>query len=260
MNNSSFDVADENIRRFWDNYLILLRKKEVKTSCERWYVYQSEQYINAHPDLRLVRHSPEHIACYLKQLGQNSSISDWQYRQAVHAIQILFSLINAPWIHEVDWSFWLKSSFSLKLNTDYLTLTHESTDISTPASAMHTIDRKLNNHKQTKQKHEALLIRFLTEVRRRAYSIRTEQVYLEWIVPFLTYFDNEPFDTLDSKHITLYLEHLAVHRNVIPSTQNQALNALLFLFPTGIRLMECIRLRVMDIDFDYQPPIRDGKG
>jgi len=116
-NNSSLDVADENIRRFWDNYLILLRKREVKTSGERWSVFQSEQYINAYPDLRLTLHSPENITRYLKQLGQNPSIADWPFRQAVHAIQILFSLINVPWIHEVDWSFWLESSISL--NSDH---------------------------------------------------------------------------------------------------------------------------------------------
>jgi len=310
-NNSSLDVADENIRRFWDNYLILLRKREVKTSCERWYVYQSEQYINAYPDLRLTLHSPENITCYLKQLGQNPSIADWQFRQAVHAIQILFSLIDVPWMHEVDWSFWLESSISL--NADHPTLAREVTETSTTlATATHTISQKLNNHKQTKQKHEALLIDFVTEVRRRAYSIRTEQAYLDWIVRFLTYFDNETLDTLDDKHITLYLEHLAIHRNVAASTQNQALNALVFLFRevikkplreldgfvrakrpkqlpvvltrsevdkllnqlsglqwimasllygTGMRLMECIRLRVMNIDFDYQQiTIRDGKG
>jgi len=92
-------------------------EEPVKTSCERWYVYQSEQYINAYPDLRLTLHSPENITCYLKQLGQNPSIADWQFRQAVHAIQILFSLINVPWIHEVDWSFGLESSISL--NADH---------------------------------------------------------------------------------------------------------------------------------------------
>jgi len=112
--------------------------------------------------------------------------------------------------------------------------------------------------------------------------------------------------------IERFLSHLAVNRNVAPSTQNQVLNAILFLYthvidiplndyidatrskkrkrlPTvlnqseisrffkhisgtnelmakllygaGLRLMECIRLRVKDVDFEnHQIIVRDGKG
>ena len=109
-----------------------------------------------------------------------------------------------------------------------------------------------------------------------------------------------------------FLTHLAVERNVAASTQNQALNAIVFLYKevlgrelgwldamerakrpvrmpvvlttievrallarlegrhwlmasllygAGLRLMECVRLRVKDIDFEYaQITVRDGKG
>ncbi len=112
--------------------------------------------------------------------------------------------------------------------------------------------------------------------------------------------------------IERFLSHLAVNRNVASSTQNQALNAILFLYkhvldmplngyidatrskkrkrlPTvlnqseisrffqyisgtnelmakllygaGLRLMECIRLRVKDVDFEnHHIIVRDGKG
>jgi integron integrase len=112
--------------------------------------------------------------------------------------------------------------------------------------------------------------------------------------------------------IERFLSHLAINRNVAPSTQNQAMNAILFLYkhvldmplddridvirskkrkrlPTvlsqsevrlllgcmngtnelmakllygaGLRLMECVRLRVKDVDFEnHQVIVRDGKG
>ncbi len=112
--------------------------------------------------------------------------------------------------------------------------------------------------------------------------------------------------------IEAYLTHLAVDGHVAASTQNQALNAILFLYRhvletdlpwmddvvrakrpervpevlstqevarllanldgtyklmasllygSGLRLMEVIRLRVKDVDFDYrQVIVRDGKG
>ena len=111
--------------------------------------------------------------------------------------------------------------------------------------------------------------------------------------------------------IRAFLVHLASHKHLAASTQNQALAAILFLYrevlhrelepilisrdkrperlPTvlthdealrliahlsgsyklmaqllygaGLRLLECVRLRVQDIDFDYRAVIvRDGKG
>ncbi len=112
--------------------------------------------------------------------------------------------------------------------------------------------------------------------------------------------------------IEAFLTHLAVDRHVSASTQNQALNAVLFLYRvvldidiewmsevvrakrnqrvpvvlsqnevrqvlahltgvnqimasllygSGLRLMEAVRLRVKDVDFDYrQIVVRDGKG
>ncbi len=117
---------------------------------------------------------------------------------------------------------------------------------------------------------------------------------------------------LNAKNVKNFLEFLAVIRQVSRPTQNQALNALVFLYRhvldkplgkldlfkkaqirrrppvvltkqevkklfsflsgtpclmagllygSGIRLMECLRLRVKDIDFGYnQIIVRDGKG
>ena len=83
---------DKNVHRFWDNYLKLLNKKDFKPGTERWYVYQAEQYIKANADLRLAQHKPENVTEYLTKLGQNTQMPGWQYRQAVSAIQILFTL------------------------------------------------------------------------------------------------------------------------------------------------------------------------
>jgi integron integrase len=117
---------------------------------------------------------------------------------------------------------------------------------------------------------------------------------------------------MGSQEIEAFLTHLAVDQKVAASTQNQALNALLFLYrhvlrqdldlpieavrakrpkrlPTvmtreevqrvlaalsgthqliskvlygsGLRLVECLRLRVKDVDFaQHQIIVRDGKG
>jgi integron integrase len=154
--------------------------------------------------------------------------------------------------------------------------------------------------------------RFLAAIRGRQYSIRTEQTYLDWIDRFLGFHQRLELNALCEDHVSAFLEHLAVNRNVSANTQSTALNGLVFLFRhvlqrdidnignytrarakrrmpvvlsrdevrallttlrgihrlmaelmygTGMRLMECVRLRVQDLDFGYrQITVRHGKG
>jgi integron integrase len=156
-----------------------------------------------------------------------------------------------------------------------------------------------------------LLDRVRTTLRIKHYSIRTEEAYVNWIRRFILFHNKRHPKDMGAREIEAFLTHLAVDRQVAASTQNQALNALLFLYrhvlqidpgpidalraqqarrlPTvltkdevrrvlshltghyllmtqllygsGLRLMECLRLRVKDLDFErHQITVRDGKG
>ena len=72
-------------------------------------------------------------------------------------------------------------------------------------------------------------------IRKKHYSIRTEQAYIEWIKRFITYHKRHPKD-LAEKDISQFISHLATDRNVAASTQNQALNALVFLYKQVLRI------------------------
>ena len=66
-------------------------------------------------------------------------------------------------------------------------------------------------------------------------SSRTETTYWEWVVRFLKYHKERTGGwlhprNLGSQGVTPFLTYLAAQRNVSASTQNQALNALLFLY------------------------------
>ena len=67
-------------------------------------------------------------------------------------------------------------------------------------------------------------------VRRKQYSIRTEQVYVDWIKRFILYHKKRHPIEMGGKEVAGFLTHLARDRNVAPATQNQALSALLFLY------------------------------
>jgi integron integrase len=67
-------------------------------------------------------------------------------------------------------------------------------------------------------------------IRVRHYSFRTEQTYVDWIVRFIRFHRCRHPETMAEDEVTAFLTHLAVEQRVAASTQNQALNALNFLY------------------------------
>jgi integron integrase len=76
----------------------------------------------------------------------------------------------------------------------------------------------------------------LHEVARyRQLSLRTEEAYWDWVYRFLKYWKAQAGDwrrpeEMGGAEVKVFLAHLATERKVAVSTQNQALNALVFLF------------------------------
>ncbi|MFT7245150.1 MAG: site-specific recombinase XerD [Candidatus Azotimanducaceae bacterium] len=153
-------------------------------------------------------------------------------------------------------------------------------------------------------------LREILRVRNYAYAI--EQSYVGWVRRYIRFHDNQHPEDLFEEEVVQFLTNLAVQRRVSPSTQNQAPNALVFmyrhqlnkplgditktvrakskqkipvilsreelvrllqelsglnrliasiLYGSGLRVMECLRLRLKDIDTGYQClHIHNGKG
>ncbi len=75
-----------------------------------------------------------------------------------------------------------------------------------------------------------LLDRVRNRCRVKHYSIRTERSYVDWIRRFILFHSKRHPSELGAPEVEAFLTHLAVNRNVAPSTQNQALAAILFLY------------------------------
>ena len=148
-------------------------------------------------------------------------------------------------------------------------------------------------------------------IRLRHYSPKTEESYVNWIRKYVLYHNKKHPRDMGEKEIRDYLNYLSLTQNVSYSTQNQALNAIIFLYKnvikkelgnlnfekakrvkhipvvlsknevelilnqlegivklivsllygSGLRLNECLSIRIKDVDVDYmQIIIRDGKG
>lgn len=146
-----------------------------------------------------------------------------------------------------------------------------------------------------------LLDQVRERIRYRHYSLRTERAYVRWVRGFVHFHGRRHPRDLGAIEVEAFLQWLASDRGVAPSTHNQALSALLFLYRevlgvqlpwlneigrpkarervpvvlsqsevqrlldvcsgvegevlhllygTGMRLMEALRLRVKDVDFE----------
>jgi integron integrase len=80
---------------------------------------------------------------------------------------------------------------------------------------------------QTKPK---LLDQVRHAIRTRHYSYRTEKAYVHWIKRFIFFHDKRHPADMGEAEIGRFLSSLATDGHVSASTQNQALNALLFLY------------------------------
>lgn len=82
-------------------------------------------------------------------------------------------------------------------------------------------------------KKASILSEMRMQLRRGGYSYSTEKNYVDWVKRFIKHYRFQARDDLllsPEDKVEKYLTYLAVQRNVAPATQNQALNALVFLY------------------------------
>jgi hypothetical protein len=77
---------------------------------------------------------------------------------------------------------------------------------------------------------DAVIGRLEAEITTRHYSRKTLKTYADWIRKYQSFLKNKPPLDVSAEDVKAYLTYLAVKCKVSASTQNQAFNALLFLF------------------------------
>ena len=78
--------------------------------------------------------------------------------------------------------------------------------------------------------NSTVLHQLTDHLRARQYSKRTEETYVYWSRRYLRFHPGKEPETLGEGHVVVFLECLALQRNVSPSTQKTALNALMYLY------------------------------
>ena len=244
---------------------IVSKHQQIKESHKRFYIFWTELFLDYLEKNNLAGKKvseSEKITHFINSLHENNTYQNWQINQAIDAINVLYALIKD------------KSS-------------------NAPVSLDFIIEQTKNS---IKLKH---------------YSDKTEKNYVYWVKQFYHYTKKSisDYDSLDVKN---FLTYLVKERNISASTQNQAFNAILFLFRhvlhkdlenmedtlrakrnrkipsvltreevsevfkylngekllivkilygSGLRLMECMTLRIKDVDLSRNSiTVHSGKG
>jgi len=257
----------------------LLKFGSVPEEKIRFYIHWVSRFLKS-CNFQIDNITTERVSKYLDSMEGDEKVSDWQVKQAADAVMLYVEkYLKKP----------LKQIIPL-----------------TEDSKLAPLDQKvLSSWKETLDETKNL-------IRLRHFSLSTEKSYLGWIGRFKNYIKDGDPNLLESNDMKNYLTHLALHGRVSASTQNQAFNALLFLYrhilhkevgdltsvarakgkmnlPTvlsrdevkkllyflngpyllmaqlmygcGLRLMECLRLRIKDVDFENDLlMVRSGKG
>jgi integron integrase len=77
---------------------------------------------------------------------------------------------------------------------------------------------------------QKLLERVRTELRTNHYSLRTEKTYLSWMRRFILFHNKRHPKDMGAEEIRAFINNLANNHHVSSSTQNQALQGILFLY------------------------------
>jgi len=266
---------------FWTEYNNTLEKLGVTGPESKYYVQWAQRFERFINGMAFDQVTPEIVQGFLADAKEQDWVTDEYVDQARQALRILYK--------------------------DHLKIGLNRASFRKPVR-LDPMGGKADKWKGVEETIAALV----AEVRVRHYSIRTEEAYVGWAKRFLAFHKMQDPRQLTHDHVRRYLSYLATSRDVSASTQNQALNAIVFLFtevlkmdpgdfcdftrakkplkvPTvltkneitklfkqldgvhlllaglmwgsGLRVMECLRLRVMDIDFDArQIIVRNGKG
>ena len=209
------NVQDSRAKHFWDQYIATIQESGIKPDACRWYVLRCEQFLRHNTGLRLKQHSADSVCNYFKQLGSESRLNAWQLDQAMHAIQLLFKMIRAPFYSQVDWRYWRASAQRSSKTPAKNNTSHHKTE---------RIDYSISSNMNKKTVISCQLDQIRLAIRRLNYSIRTEKAYVDWAERFLRFHDKVVIEELSDSHIVAFIEYLAVSRQVAPATQSAALN------------------------------------
>ena len=212
---------DDSVSRFWDKFTEKSRSYGISPENTQAYIMHANQFILQADGKRLVAHNAADIDTWLTDKGRNPELNDACFCEIALSLKILFvEVVGSEWALNFNWQKWLDTR---DLPVSHATIARDN-NLPGQDSGASTAALEIQTQ------FPDLFKRLITEIRVRQYSIRTEQAYEKWLVRFLRFVKVASAEQLTLTHISQFLSFLVVEREVAASTQNQALNAIVFFY------------------------------
>lgn len=285
----------------WHSYKISLTNRKIKSSVHRWYVLHVKAFLNYFTGMRLSDLNADTVNLHLQQLQPAQFQHDWQQRQYINAIEILLvDTAKLSWSGSIEWDQLKRNAASLPVNHPTIARETDGSNPVEPLfssslpeghrNSLLALSRELRQRRyaiKTEQTYCHWVQRFLLDnveseideldgarassflsglVLRRNVSKATQNLALTSLAFYFKEILQRPLEGLDHlrsrkpaklpvvltpAEIKCLLDHITGVHYTMAS----------LMYGTGLRLIECLRLRIKDIEFNYRIiTVHDGKG
>ena len=274
---------------WWRTYLDHLHQSGVRRVQLPWYRRRVEQLLERHPRSRSLELCAADIDQFLTDLG-GLGLSDWQLIQAVDALRRFGRYINAAWAQAVDWGRWESQWREDTASPEELDLLHQGS-LPEPGPVRDLVVRMRVRRYALRTQH--CFVQWVERCCRWLQLDDASALTTAQIGPFLDHLAGEQQVSASTQRqalcsLVFFLREVLGQeteaiRPFMPASRPRQVPTVLsrdevarllpaiddptcrlvagLLYGAGLRLLEALRLRVKDLDFDHDLLlILEGKG
>jgi len=226
-------------------YEAVLIKRAIPVSCHADYRKWLRYFLDFRSKYTLADSRSEQVRLFVQKLRDKKQATD-QQKQAAHAISLFFESLprkkDGPGKQQVGQS--PLSSVEMSPGSPTVTPRKEerpSLPLSSNVEKVRSVSEKAPQGRSRfnewrclessgSPEWDGLIDLLAAEIKTRHYSRKTLKTYADWVRKFQSYLKNKSPLDLSAADVKAYLTYLAVNCKVAASTQNQAFNAVLFLY------------------------------
>jgi integron integrase len=216
-------VAAFNPNSRWpEGYFEVLAEAGVPGSHQRFFAHWVRQFFAAYPGRPRRELGAPEIREFLMNLKARGELADWQLRQAREALILYYEQFRGIPLKRTAAGEVAKHQPAAEARPAAVAVQPIKAPLSIPKPKSRSGAGRVNWEKLDAAIRKALRVEH--------YAYKTEKAYVRWIWRFIRFHNGRKPSELGAPEIHQYLSHLAINKDVAPSTQNQALNAIKFLY------------------------------
>jgi len=212
---------------FWDKFYNKASAYSSNLATIRSLANYTKNYIDFFHEKPLELHTAYNVYKYINYKGVNTTIPFSEYTYLLISLKILFvEIIKSDWAEHFVWDEFIQ-------NIHCVNNIPQGDLPSLQISSIHLIS--FNTYQSpffiaAYSRFPIYIDLFIKALHLKNYSLATEKIYMNWLVRFLNYFETSNAILLDENSIKDFILEIVVKQKVLPSTQSQALTAILFFF------------------------------